>query len=382
VLLGYSVLGAVVATAVSTLVGAVAAIIIVYVALYRPIRAQKVGRCDIGKTLKPMLKYGLPLTVSSIVTGVVPSLFAFIMASNIPDNTIFGNYSAALNFAVLLTFISIPVSTVLFPAFAKLNPKEEPELLKTVFASSVKYTSVLLVPATFAIMVLAVPIVYTLYGTAYALAPLFLAIYVTINLYTLIGNISLATLLTGIGEAKQLMYQSILSLLFTLPLAFWLVPYCSAISPTMGIIGGIVGIILSSLPGTIWGLIWIWRHYNTKLDYLNSAKILLASGLAALVTYGFLTVFNVMAIVNLIIGFGVFLVIYLAAAPFVGAVNKADIDNFRSMFSGLGIVSRILAIPLRFMEKSLKIRQRNQTMPSENKLEAENAPIQELSGSP
>jgi O-antigen/teichoic acid export membrane protein len=228
VLLGYSVLGAVLATALSTVIGAVVAIAIVYVALFRPIRSQKVGRCNVMKTLKPMIKYGMPLTVASIVVGVVPSLFAFTMASFVSDNGVIGNYSAALNFAVLLTFISVPVSTVLFPAFAKVNPKEEPALLKTVFASSVKYTSVLLVPATLAIMVLSGPIVYTLFGSAYSLAPLFLAIYVTINLYTLIGNISLSTLLTGLGEARQLMYQNLLSLVFTIPLVFVLVPYCAS----------------------------------------------------------------------------------------------------------------------------------------------------------
>ena len=34
----------------------------------------------IKRTLKPMLDYGLPLTVSSIVIGVIPQVVAFSMA--------------------------------------------------------------------------------------------------------------------------------------------------------------------------------------------------------------------------------------------------------------------------------------------------------------
>ncbi len=370
VLLGYSILGAVVATVVSALVGAIAAAAIVYAVLFRPVHTQKTGRCDIGKTLKPMLRYGMPLTVSNTITGVLPLLFTFVMAASISDNSIIGNYSAALLFVVLLTFITVPISTVLFPAFAKLKPKEEPELVKTVFASSVKYTSVLLVPATLMIMVLAGPIVFTVFGSAYALAPLFLALYSAINLYTLIGNISVTTFLTGLGEARQLMNQSLLSLVLTLPLVFVLVPFCAGITPITGVMGTIVGIILSSLPGTLWGLLWIWKHYSVKPDYFNSAKILAASGIAAIITYGFLTVFNVLAVVNLVVGFVVFVAVYLVAAPLIGAVNKTDLDNLRSMFSGLGPVSSLLAVPLMFMEKSLKLRRTSSSVSSRSKISA------------
>jgi O-antigen/teichoic acid export membrane protein len=359
VLLGYSVFGAVIASVVSVLVAALAAIVIVYVAMFRRLRVVKTGKCEIRKTLSPMLRYGLPLTVANTVVGVVPLMFAFIMAAYVTDNSVFGNYYAALNFVVLLSFISIPISTVLFPAFAKLNPKEEPDLTKTVFASSVKYTSVLLVPATLLVIVLAGPIVYTLFGNAYALAPLFLALYSIINLYTLIGNISVGTFLTGLGEARQLMNQSLLSLVFTLPLAFTLVPIFAGISPTMGIVGGIIGVILSSLPGNLWGILWVWKRYGVKPSYSNSLRILLASAIAALVTYGFLSVFNVFAFVNLVAGFVVFVAVYLDAAPIVGAVNKVDLDNLRSMFSGLGIVSKIVGLLLLIMETSLKLRHNN-----------------------
>jgi len=48
--------------------------------------------------------------------------------------------------------------------------------------------------------------------------------------------------------------------------------------------------------------------------------------------------------------------IYLISAPLVDAVNQTDINNLRRMFSNLDILSKILEIPLKIMEKILKAR--------------------------
>jgi O-antigen/teichoic acid export membrane protein len=149
VLLGFGVFGAVVSAVVAVAAGGIIGIVIVYFVLFRPLRQAKTGRSEFSRVLKPMLKYGLPLTVSNIVIGVLPLLFGSLMLIYAGES-FYGNYMAALNFAVLVTFFTIPISTVLFPTFSKFNPKEEPGLIKTVFASSVKYTSVLVVPATVA----------------------------------------------------------------------------------------------------------------------------------------------------------------------------------------------------------------------------------------
>ncbi len=358
VILGYGVLGAVIASAVSVGAAGVVGIVMVYFMFYRHLSKLKIGRSDIFKNIKSMLKFGIPLTVANLVVGVLPQVFAFTMALYASD-VMMGNYYAATYFAVLATFISIPIATALFPAFAKLKPKEEPELLKTVFASSVKYASVLLVPATLIIMSLATPIVYTLFGAKFPHAPLFLAISSIINLYAVVGNLSLGTLLTGIGETKQLMKQNLLSLAVGLPLAYLMVSAFGAIGgAAYAVIGGILGILISNLPALIWGLFWIWKNYHVKADFKISAKILAASTLAAVVTYVFLGVFNAAAWMMLTVGFVLFIVVYLVSAPLIGAVNQADVNNFRSMFAGLGVVSKLLEIPLKFVEQTLKLRRR------------------------
>ena len=368
VILGFSVLGAVYAAMGSILAGSVVAILIVYFSLFRPLRKCKVGTCDVKRTLKPMLSYGLPLTVSSIVIGVLPQVFAFTMAVY-AGKWMMGNYYAAAYFSVLLTFISFPVATALFPVFSKLNPEKEPELVKTVFASSVKYTSMLLVPATMILITLSTPLINTLFPKngimaslfvvnaepKFPYAPMFLALSSIVNLLVLVGNISLGTFQTGIGKTNQVMKQSILSLAVGLPFAYFLVSYFYSIGgPSFAVIGGILGTLIASTPNVVWGLYWSWKHYRVKAGFRVSAKIFAASAIASVVTYLFINLFSLAYWITLVTGFVVFLVVYLASAPLLGAVNRADIDNFKAMFSGLGVVSKILDIPLLFMRKMCK----------------------------
>jgi len=386
IVIGFGVLGAVYAALSSFLTGAIVASLIVYFSLFKPLRKSKVGKCDVFRTLKPMLKYGLPLTMANIVIGVLPQVFAFTIAVYAGE-WMMGNYYAAVYFSVLLTFVSFPIATALFPVFSKLNPEKEPGLVKTVFASSVKYTAVLLVPATMILITLATPLVNTLFPKngimeslfvvnaepKFPYAPLFLVLSSVINLFVLVGNISLGTFQTGIGKTNQVMKQSVLSLAVGLPLAYLLVSYFYSLggadaqaSASFAVIGGIIGTLIASAPGIVWGLIWIWKNYRVKADFRVSAKIFAASAIASAVTYLFINIFSLTYWMMLVAGFVIFLLVYLTAAPLLGAVNQMDIDNFRAMFSGLGVVSKFLNVPLLFMRKMCKGNIAKKVLPNEN----------------
>jgi len=365
IIIGFGVLGAVYATMGSILAGGAIAILIVYFYLFKPLRKCKVGKCDVQQTLKPLLSYGLPLTVSNIVVGVLPQVFIFTMAVYAGD-WMMGNYYAAAYFSILLTFISVPISTALFPVFSRLNPQKEPELVKTVFASSVKYTAILLVPATMLLITLSTPLINTLFpqngimhsffianaSPKFPYAPLFLALSCLVNLLVLAGYLILGTFQTGIGKTNQVMKQSILSLVIGLPLAYLLVAYFYSIGgPSFAVIGGIIGTLIATMPNAAWGLYWCWKNYKVKADFRISAKIFASSAAASVVTYLFISFFSLPYWITLVMGFVVFMVVYLASAPLIGAVNQADIDNFKAMSSGLGIVSKISIFPLLFMRK-------------------------------
>jgi len=340
--LGYGALVVVIGYTFSFLATGILGLAMLYFLVFRRLGAHT-SSFGIIKNLKMMLRYGMPLSISTIISGFLLQFYGFMMAFFCSDLLI-GNYQIAVNFAVILTFFTTPVLTVLFPTFAKLNPQNERQLLKTVFASSVKYTALLLVPVIMAVMVLSQPLVNTLFGDKWVYAPYFLTLYVLLYLFAAVGSLSAQSFLQGLGETKILMKQAVLKLILGIALALLLIP-------TFGIPGVIIGTFLAGIPSLVWGLYWIWKRYKVKVDFKSSTKIFAASAIAAIMAYLPLNFLATAELMRLIIGGTVFLGFYLFAAPMVGAVDQTDINNLRTMFSGLGVISKLMNGLLRVMAK-------------------------------
>ena len=348
VFLGYGAFGAIVGYTAASVVGGSIALSIVYFRIFRKLGNENNVKSNIYQTLKPMLSYGIPLAIATLVGGIMTQFYSFMIASY-SDNVLIGNYGIATNFAILLTFFTIPISTVLFPAFSKLNAREDQGLLKTVFSSSVKYTALLLVPSTMAIMVLSKQLIGTIYGDKWVYASFFLTLYAANSLFTIFGSLSNGSALTGLGETKILLKLNSITIPIGISLAFLLIP-------TFGISGAIIVNIVAALPSMFLGLYWTWKNYGLKADFKSSAKIFLSSAVATIVTYLFLSIFNAAAWIMFSMGVILFLAVYLTAAPLIGAVNQKDIATLRAMFSNLGIISKLLELPLKLAEQPLKIR--------------------------
>jgi stage V sporulation protein B len=346
VFLGYSVLGAVIGYTLSFIAAAMIGLFSFYFLLFRPLRKGPERRSNIGKKLRIMLNYGVPLSISYILGSILSQIYALVMPS-FASNAMIGNYQTALNFSVLLTFFTIPIGTVLFPAFAKLNPHDDSELLKTIYASSIKYTSILLVPATMAIMALSGPMIGTLYGEKYVYGPFFLTINVLGTLFVALGTLSATGLLSGLGQTRMLMKQSMLTVGIGIPLGFFLIP-------PFGIPGIIVASLFAGMPSTVWVLYWIWKHYKARPEFQSSARILLASAFAAFAAYLPTVFLNTSNWIKLVVGLIVFLIVYVLGAPGVGAISKTDITSLKIMFSGLGVLSRIMNAILKLAEKTAR----------------------------
>ena len=346
VILGYGALGAIIGFTTATVVQSVISMFYIHFFILKKLPSSKTNKSEVVQTLKSLLKYGFPLGISNVVSSLGSPVFSFLMASYV-STAMIGNYKIATNFLVLLTFLTIPIGNVLFPAFSKLDPRKEKNLIKTVFTSSVKYTVLLLVPATMAMLVLAKPLIGTLYGNKWSYAPPFLALSAVFYLLALFGVRSMGGLLSAMGETKLLMKTSLLSLIISIPLAFILVP-------TLGIYGLIIGLPVAAIPSTFIGLYVVWKHYGAKADFVASAKIFLASALATATVYLFLIFFAAPYLLLLVVGAVLFLAVYLISAPLIGAIKQSDVNTLRTMFSGLGIISQLLEIPLKIIDKLLK----------------------------
>ncbi|MGA3192001.1 MAG: oligosaccharide flippase family protein [Candidatus Bathyarchaeia archaeon] len=348
VYLGYGALGAALGLTIgSAIAGAVSACLL-YFAIFNKLDPDSSSSPNLAQVLRPLLKYGVPLAVGSILAGVLGQFYSFMMASYVGTETI-GNYKVAVNFTVLLAFFSVPISTVLFPVFSKIHPNKEKQLLKSVFASSAKYAALLLVPASMALMLLSKPIIETLYGNKWPFAPPFLALFAAGTLLIIFGNLSVTSLLTALGETKLLMKLNLLTLALGIPLCFLLIP-------PLGITGLIIVSIVDGIPSLLISVYISWKRYETIADLKSTTKILIASAIAATITYLTLNTLHTASWIQLVSGATLFLITYLVAAPLVGAINQTDINTLRTMFSGLGPLSKLLEIPLAIIEKPLRTR--------------------------
>lgn len=343
VVLGFGTFGATIGLTIAYLFSGIIAISLLYFAIYKNLRRQKNNNVKIRATIKTLFRYGLPLSISAIITGSLAQFYNFLVAIYCTD-LIIGNYQVALNFAFIVTFFVMPVLTVLLPAFSKINSQEEQEMLGNVFQFSVKYASLLIVPVAFAIIALAKPSVAAIFGMKYSFSPLYLALYAVTFIYTGFGFLSIENLLKSQGKTDFNLKLTIITSAIGLTLNIVLIP-------SFGIVGLLITNIVSGVPSIIIALLWIKEKFKATIDWISSAKILLASTLAAIASFVVTSQLNLNKWLTLLIGALTFLIVYLTAAPLLGAVNKTDIHNFKGVLKGLGPLSPLFALPLLLIEK-------------------------------
>ena len=348
---GFGVLGAIMGHTIAILTAGTASMIIFYEKIYKTLKTD--NKLELKTNLKNMLKFGLPLSGSIILTGFMTQFYNFLVAIYVSDS-IMGNYQVTLNFLVLVTFFVTPVSTILFPAFSKIDGKKEQTILQNVFGSSVKYASLIIIPTTFMVMSLSQTAVATLFGSKYEFAPIFLSFYLILYLFTAFGYLSSANLIKSQGRTDINLKLGLLSSVIGIILAF-------SIIPTFGIIGLITTILVSTLPHIILSLYWINKNYKAKINLKSSTKIITASALSALLT--FLTVNTLTTIPNwitLIIGATTYILTYIIIAPILGAITKTDTKNLKEMTKTLGPLKTILTLPINLIEYLITKLQKNQ----------------------
>jgi O-antigen/teichoic acid export membrane protein len=342
VIRGLGVYGAIIGFTTAYILTGITAILLFYTKIFKQLKNQKTTKKETVTQLKTMLRYGLPLSVATILLGLLAQFFLFLIAIYTSD-LLFGNFQVATNFAVLITFLVTPVTTILFPAFSKIDAQKEPETTKTVFQSSIKYASLLIVPATFAVMALSQPGVSTIFGEDYQYTPLYLTLYAILYLYTAFGYLSAENLIKSQGKTNVNLKLSTIT--FTIGLTLSL-----ALIPTYGILGLIAAHLVAGIPSLAISLWWIKKHYKATINWKSSTKILAASAIAALPTYLISTQQILPNWLTLIIGATIYLSTYIIAASLIGAINKTDTQNLKEILKTLGPLTPIINIPLNLIE--------------------------------
>ena len=308
------------------------------------------GHDDFGwssDSLKTMLKYGMPLYLGGLASMFLGQYQTLVLAHFV-NNTEIGNFQVAVLFESSTALIGYPFIT-LFPAFSKL--KVESGQVSRFFRRSVKYVSVLLLPVIVAIAILSKDLIYTLFGSAYVLAPTFLTFYVLIDLYCGFGSTVFSYLFMGIGRTDVALKVNLIGLLVFLPLA-----------PLLTFLFGVLGLILSlfiiNFCQLLYFLAMTQKYVKTGPDFRTSAKAFAATALSAVPLIAFLRASPFSSIPNLILGAIIILIAYLTLLPILGVLNQEDMEIFKQLFRKIRAVRVIVKLFISYETKILGYKQK------------------------
>jgi O-antigen/teichoic acid export membrane protein len=344
VLLGLGTAGATIGYTAGFAFAGVVGIVLIWT-IYRRQQKPPNNKLQIKAYTQTMLQYGIPLSLSTIISGFLTQFYVFLLPIfYATDNVPIGNYGVASTFVVLITFFAYPITTMLFPAFSKLDPEKDKGTLKNVYQFSIRYASLLVVPIAAMIMSLSEPAISTLFRNTYQSAPLFLSLLSITYLYTAFGNLTTGNFINSQGKTTFTLYLTLLTAAIGFPMGYTLIMQ-------IGVLGLIFTVLVSGLPSIFISLWWIRKHYSLTVDWKSSAKILLSSAIAAIPTYWLVIELNLPNWARLITGVVFYTVVFITAALLTRTINKADLENLRTMTSTLGPIGSLLDRILKLAER-------------------------------
>jgi O-antigen/teichoic acid export membrane protein len=295
--------------------------------------------------LRTLLGYGLPL-YAAMILSVFLTQYQNIVLAHFASNVEVGNFGATWTFTTFMTILSYPITASMFPMFSKMDPKSQRSDLSRGFVLAVRYTSLLMIPASVAVMVFSRNLIYLTFGSGYALAPQYLVLLAALYLLTAISYLVLGSFLNGVADTRTVLKMSVVTLAVYLPLG-------PVLAWLWGPFGLLIAYILSIATSTVYGLRQISMKHDARPDLRASGRILLAALGAAAPTLGLIQLDGAgVGVVNLVIGGLLYLGVYLTLAPILGAVEKQDILNLRTLLGGTRIVA-VLVNPVFDYESKL-----------------------------
>jgi O-antigen/teichoic acid export membrane protein len=346
VLLGFSVTGAVVGLSTSYMVAAVAGVTLLYL-IFRHSRDVKTPQ-SFTSEIKMLMQYGTPIYISVLLTGFIPIYQNLVLANYTTDADI-GNYKAAVNFASLITVLAIPITTILLPAFSKINSSAKQEI-RAFFRLANKYTSLLIIPVTTLIIIYSPEIVQIIYGSKYQPASLFLSTRSLLYLLAGVGYLTLTSFYAGLGETKTILIISLITFLILAVLS-------PILTQTYGVQGLIAAFLIASTAGAIYATHKARRKFQIEFDTPSLLKIYLVSAISGIPPLLMTHFAHLPEPVNLAIGVLTYLSIYITLAPLTRIITLSELQTITTITKRIRLLAFIIKPILRYERKILHVEQ-------------------------
>jgi len=342
ILVGFSVVGALWGHVASHVVAAGAGVSILFLALNQEQNAE--SNYNFKEALTTLMRYGAPLYLSILLTSFIPLYKNILLAIFTTDANI-GNYKAATNFETLIAIITVPIATMLLPAFSKLESSANHKIT-TFFKLANKYTALLILPITFLIIIFSHEIVNLIYGSTYESAPLFLATISVSYFLVGIGSFTLLSFYNGLGETRTTLKINLIFFIL-------LVTLSPILTQNYSVIGLIIASLIASTTSDSYGLYIARTKHKIELDTRALVKIYLISILSSLPPIVLLQLSPMPSLLNVTAGALLYLFTYVTLTPLAKIVSHSELQTAFYIFQRIKPLALVTTPLLKYQEKIL-----------------------------
>ncbi len=349
IILGFGVAGAVIGHSGSYLLGGIVGLLLLYILVKG--FGNKMDAVDDPSymgLLDEMIRYGFPVYLSGIIMnflGVYRNYLLSIFASNVE----IGNFVAAMNMTSSIMIFMTPISTVLFPAFSKLDIDREIDVIRDLFRHAVKYSTIIILPIAMFIIFLSRDVTYLFYGSSYRGTPFYLSLAASQYLFVGIGFVILASFFNGVGETKTVFRIGVLRLIISL-IAYPILIYLYHVT------GLLIAILMAVLFPILYGFSIARRKFGVSIDTRGIMRIYLASLFSSIITYIMRMNLDLGRSLYNTIFYGLFfLIIYVIFLTLFRGVSNRDLDVLETAFEDIKIVRWFIHVFFLLVRRLLKI---------------------------
>ncbi len=283
--------------------------------------------------IKTILFFSAPLALSSIVGGAVSNI-GLIFLGYFVLPAVIGNIGIASRTNSLLYIVFDSISVAIVPVFsAALANRKTAKDIGKIYGYTVYMAVVLVAPVLFYIAAFSTPFSYTLFGSSYSYAPLYISI-MSIGLLVGVAGGYAGMLLISSGKVKSLLLYNIVLYAIMLLLFFLFVPKFGGIGYAL------ISFIIMPVVNSLVYIAKLRKMYKIRLKFSKFLRLGLVNLILLLV---FVPLGNFIGGIPLLVSAAIgFVIAYPILAVLLGGADKADLETIRSLSKSIPLIGWIL----------------------------------------
>lgn len=290
--------------------------------------------------IKPIIRFSAPIFYASILGGLYLQSLNFSLSLHVGLSEM-GNYNAAVNFGVLISFILNPISTAMFPLLSKLSPGDK--IFQNVYSNIIKYEALAAYPIAAGVIALSGRMITILYGADYTTAQLYVKVIMLNIFFLAFGSTINGILLNSQKRTDINLRITLIHILVGLPMGIFLIP-------RYGVLGFQAATLLAPKFGVLYAIFWLRSNLGLRLELANTLRIGVSTLLGYISCVFVLGLFQSNPWIELVIGGVMLASVYLVCIIATGALNRKNIRDIKRLTEKNRLGARLSPI-LGFVER-------------------------------